>query len=238
MLTKAFDRVRLADVIECLREREVPEQIVRIIQELNTDTTARIRLNDRISKPIKLQNGVRQGDSLSPMLFNLIMDKIIANLPEELGYRMGNAPIHIICYADDAVLIADSEENLQTLLLRFDQTAERINLEISLSKTKSLTVSRNYTKCEVQLKGTPIEQVPDRTSPKIGTPFGDRPITGSSVPAVASYRPSWPGRQYLLRAPTSGLRGDWMGVHSHGEGNPSSGENPKQILALQAGGLS
>ena len=38
------------------------------------------------------------------------MDKIIANLAKELGYRMGNAPIHIICYADDAVLIADSEE--------------------------------------------------------------------------------------------------------------------------------
>jgi hypothetical protein len=37
-LTKAFDRVRLDDVAKCLREREVPEQIVRVIKELNTDT--------------------------------------------------------------------------------------------------------------------------------------------------------------------------------------------------------
>ena len=152
----------MADVIECLREREVPEQIVKIIKELNTDTTAQIRLNDRISRTIILKNGVRQGNSLSPMLFNLIMDKIIANMPEELEYRMGNAlaPIHIMCYADNAVLIADSEENLQNLLLRFHQMAERLNMEISLNKTKSLTISRNYTKCEVQLRGTPIEQVP------------------------------------------------------------------------------
>jgi len=42
-LTKAFNRVKLADVIECLRERKVPEQIVKVIKELNTDTTARIR---------------------------------------------------------------------------------------------------------------------------------------------------------------------------------------------------
>jgi len=84
------------------------------------------------------------------MLFNLIMDKIIANLPKELGYRMGNDPIHIICYADEAVLIADSEENLQTLLLKFDQMAEKLNTEISLNKTKSLTISRNYTICEVE----------------------------------------------------------------------------------------
>jgi len=68
------------------------------------------------------------------MLFNLIVDKIIASQPKELGYRMGNDPIHIICYADDAVLIADSEENLQTLLIRFDQMAERLNMEISLNK--------------------------------------------------------------------------------------------------------
>ena len=159
-LTKAFDRVRLANVIECLREREVLEQIVRVIKELNTDTIARIQSNNQTSRPIIIKNGVRQGDSLSPMLFNLIIDKIIANLPKELGYRMGKVLINKICYADNVVLIADSEENLQTLLLRFDQMAERISMEISLNKTKSLTISRNYTKCEVELRGTLIEQVP------------------------------------------------------------------------------
>jgi hypothetical protein len=45
------------------------------------------------------------------------------------------------------------------LLLRFDQMAFRLNMEISLNKTKSLTISRNYTKCEVKLRGTSIEQV-------------------------------------------------------------------------------
>jgi len=96
-LKKAFDRVRLADVIDCLREREVPEQIVRIIKELNTDKIARIKSNNQISTPITISNGVRQGDWLSPMIFNLIMDKIIENLPKELGYRMGNTPIHRLC---------------------------------------------------------------------------------------------------------------------------------------------
>ena len=111
-LTKAFDRVRLADVIERLREKEVPEQIVRVIKELNTDTIARTQSHNQTLGPVIIKNGIRQGDSLSPMLFNLIMDKIMENLPKELGYRMGNDPIHIICYTDDAVLIADSEENL------------------------------------------------------------------------------------------------------------------------------
>jgi hypothetical protein len=94
------------------------------------------------------------------MPFSLIMDKIITNLPKELGYRMGNNPINIICYADDAVLIADNTENLQTLLLKFDQMVASLNIEISLSKTKSLVISRNNIKCEVKLRDTVIEQVP------------------------------------------------------------------------------
>jgi hypothetical protein len=48
---------------------------------------------------------------------------------------MGNDSIRTICYADDAVLIADSEGNLQTLLRKFEQMAESLNMEISLNKT-------------------------------------------------------------------------------------------------------
>jgi hypothetical protein len=88
------------------------------------------------------------------MLFNHINNKIITNYPKELGYRMGNNQINIIC------LIADSAENLQTLLLKFDQVAASLNTEISLSKTKSLVISRNNIKCEVKLRDTVIEQVP------------------------------------------------------------------------------
>jgi hypothetical protein len=146
--------------MECLREREVPERIVRIIKELITDTIARIKSNNQTFRPITITNGVRQGDSLSPMLFNLIMDKIITNLPKELGYRMWNNLINIICYADDEVLIADSTENLQTLLLKFDQMAANLNMEISINKTKYLVISRNNIKCEVKLRDTVIEQVP------------------------------------------------------------------------------
>jgi hypothetical protein len=57
------------------------EPIVRIIEEVNTDTVARIKSNNQTSRPITITNGVRQGDLLSPVLFNLIIDKIIANLP-------------------------------------------------------------------------------------------------------------------------------------------------------------
>jgi hypothetical protein len=94
------------------------------------------------------------------MLFNLIIDKIIANLSKELRYRIGSNPIQIICYADNTVLIAESEENLQIILLKFDQIAESLNMELSLSKTKSLTIAKHNIKCEIKLRDSMIEQIP------------------------------------------------------------------------------
>jgi hypothetical protein len=54
----------------------------------------------------------------------------------------------------------DSTENLQTLLLKFDQVAASLNMDISLSKTKYLVISRKNIKCEVKLRDTVIEHVP------------------------------------------------------------------------------
>ena len=126
------------------------------------------------------------------------MDKIIKNLPKELGYRMGSNPIHILCYVDEAVLIADSEKNLQTLLLKFDHMAVNLNMEISLSKTKSLTISGNNMKCGVKLKGTTIEQVPkfnylgaEISAKRTRYPIDDLCSVPWSQPWIEAYKPCY-----------------------------------------------
>ena len=73
---------------------------------------------------------VRRGDSLSPMLFNIIMDKIIDQLPKHLENKMGDISIPVVCYADDAVLLAESQEESPTFLNTFQRVSERLNIEI------------------------------------------------------------------------------------------------------------
>lgn len=57
-------------------------------------------------------NKIRQGYSLSPMIFNLVMDKLIDNVKTTKGYKMGKKNLNILCYAEEAVLIVDTENNL------------------------------------------------------------------------------------------------------------------------------
>lgn len=99
-----------------------------IIKELNLDNSTLIKVGDRFIKKIPVSIGIRQGDSLSPALFDVIMDEIIKEVRAVgKGYRIGNKEIKIICYADDAMIISEDEDNLQRLLHQFELIAGKYN---------------------------------------------------------------------------------------------------------------
>lgn len=108
---------------------------------------------------INIKGGIRQGDSLSPTLFNMIMDQIIYEVKKREGYRMGPHKINIVCYADDAVLVASNEDDLQRQLHSFNTRAQEYNMQISAEKTKCMVISREPRRCKLELEGKSIEQV-------------------------------------------------------------------------------
>ena len=158
-LRKAFDRVRLSDVINILKEKEVPTQLTTTIKYIYTNGRTKIQIGNKTTREIECGGGIRQGDSLSPILFNLIMNKLIDSTKLLDGYRMGNNKINIICYADDAILIADNEDNLQRLLHKMVTTAKTYNMTVSTTKTKSMVISREPIRCKLEVKNKMIEQV-------------------------------------------------------------------------------
>ena len=87
------------------------------------------------------------------------MNEIIKNLRDLQGYPLGDENVNIICYADDATLIADNEDDLQRLLNRFSHSCAKFDLKISPTKTKSLIISKVPLKCNLQVNNTKVEQV-------------------------------------------------------------------------------
>lgn len=72
---------------------------------------------------------------------------------------MGNRYIKILCYADDAILIAEDEDGLQRLLYRFTTTAQDFNMIISTKKTQSMVISKEPIRCKVVANDKIIDQV-------------------------------------------------------------------------------
>jgi len=105
-LTKAFYKVQLDGVIKILDQINTDYRYQSIIQELNSRSRTRLKTNDGLSKEVQINTGIRQGDSFSPTLFNIIVHRIIENIKKVIaGYRINNRTIKVLCYTDDAIII-------------------------------------------------------------------------------------------------------------------------------------
>lgn len=158
-LEKAFDRVQLQDVIHILYNRNIPLNIIKLIENIYVRNKIEARINSELTEPIEMTTGIRQGDSLSPLLFNIILDEIIKQTKTKRGYGMGNERIQILCYADDTVLIAENEDDLQRLLHIFNTTAKKLNMKISTEKTKSVVIAKEPIRCKLEIDNQMVEQV-------------------------------------------------------------------------------
>ena len=87
----------------------------------------------------QIGNGVHQGCILSPCLFTLYADYIMQNagLDEaETGIKIGGRNINCLSYADNTTLMAESEEELKSLLMKEKEESEKAGLKLNIQKTK------------------------------------------------------------------------------------------------------
>ena len=87
----------------------------------------------------KIEKGVRQGCILSPCLFNLYVEYIVwnAELDEaQAGIKTAGRNIKNLRYANDITLMAESKEELKSLLMRVKEESEKSGLKLSIQKTK------------------------------------------------------------------------------------------------------
>ena len=92
----------------------------------------------------KIGKGAHQGCILSPCLFNLHAECIMQNarLDEaQAGIKIAGRNINNLKYADDSTLMAESEEELKSLLMKVKEESEKANLKLNIQKTKIMASS-------------------------------------------------------------------------------------------------
>ena len=124
--------------IKILKEMGIPDHLTCLLRNLYAGQEATVRTGHGTTDWFQIGKGVRQGSTLSPYLFNLYAEYIMRNsgLKEaQAGIKIAGRNINNLRYADDTTLMAESEEELKTLLMK----VEKVGLKLNIQKTKIMS---------------------------------------------------------------------------------------------------
>ena len=127
----AFDYVDHNKLWEILREMGIPDHLTCLLRNLYADQEAIVRTGHGITDWFQIGKGGRQGCILSPCLFNLYAEYIMRNTGLEetqAGIKIAGRNINNLRYADDTTLMAESEEELKSLLMKVKEESEKVGL--------------------------------------------------------------------------------------------------------------
>ena len=135
---KAFDCVDHNKLWKILKEMGLSDHLTCLLRNLYAGQEATVRTGHGTTDWFQIGKGVRQGCVLSPCLFNLYAEYIMRNAGLEetqAGIKIAGRNINHLRYADDTTLMAESEEELKSLLMKVKES-EKVGLKLNIQKTK------------------------------------------------------------------------------------------------------
>lgn len=141
-LEKAFDTVPIQKLLQILATTNINHHYIHTIREMYKDQTNVIKISNKISDPFKTNKGVRQGCCLSPTLFKIYLEYILKEWKTKcrcMGLLIGDDYIHSLLFADDQVIMAGDEDDIEYMMRKLVDTYEANGLKINYKKTKYLT---------------------------------------------------------------------------------------------------
>ena len=113
----------------------IPDHLTCLLRNLYAGQEATVRTGHGTTDWFQIQKGVCQGCTLSPCLFHLYAEHIMRNAGQEetqAGIKIAGRNINNLRYADDTTLMAESEEELKSLLMKVKEENEKVGLKLNI----------------------------------------------------------------------------------------------------------
>jgi hypothetical protein len=155
--SQAFDAVNRDKLFEYLEYYQTPPKLIKLLNITLQDTTTKVKINNEMTELIEIKSGVRQGDPLCTLLFNIVIDVIIKKLNPR-----GNISTRLMqtrAYADDVLVISRTQQTMIDTFTKLKGEASKVGLTINENKTKYRYCTRQVSRNVQFLKKRKIEQV-------------------------------------------------------------------------------
>ena len=121
------------------KEMRIPDHLTCLLRNLYADQEATVTSRHRTMDWFKIGKGVHQGCVFSLYLFNLYAECILENArldDSQTGIKIARRNINNLRCVDDTTLMAESEEELKSLLMKVKEESEKVGLKLNIQKTK------------------------------------------------------------------------------------------------------
>src|SRR5664279_1800877 len=157
---KAFDSVWRKGLWKTMRYYGYPEKILRILENAYKDTFSTVRVDGDITDWFDTIVGVLQGCVLSPLLFNIFLELIIAMALDntESGAEIGGELLTDLRFADDIAMPSNSVEGLQGAVKRVEEVSKDMGMRINVTKAEVQYLGKGKKECHIQIDGQRLKQ--------------------------------------------------------------------------------
>ena len=136
---KAFDCGDHNKLWKILKEMGIPDHLTCLLINMYAGQEAIVRMGHGTADWFQIEKVVHQGYKLSPCLFNLYAEYIMRNtrLDEtQAGIKIAGRNINNLRYADGTTVMAESEEEIKSFLIKVKEESEKVGLKLNIQKTK------------------------------------------------------------------------------------------------------
>lgn len=134
---KTYDSIHRESLYNIMEEFGIPNKLILLTKICIEGTKYQVKVDSIISDAFTVETGLKQGDALSPLLFNLALEKVVRMMQNaKSGATVNEHRVQILGFAYDLNILGESLENALDLTMAFENAAAKVGLQINVEKQK------------------------------------------------------------------------------------------------------
>ena len=137
----AYDSVIRSKLWRAMEEFGIPNKLISLAKMTLTDTKSRVRIRNKLSEAFDIKEGLRQGDPLATLLFNLILEAAVRFIGMDTSSTIFTKSNQLLGFADDVDVVGRNMDAVKEKFVAFEEGASNFGLKVSDDKTEYMVVS-------------------------------------------------------------------------------------------------